>query len=219
MRRIQFSNLEFIPPTQISLLLILSESPAHAWHIKKVLDERGFEEWVNMKKSTIYKNLGILEEKGYIKGSKKSQEQLSRKIYKITGSGQKKLKEQIQFCLCNPPKAKTLFDLGLAGISLVTKSNAISALEKYKGHLDNRIKWFERILNQMDSVNEIVREGAKQRIVGGMTAEEFQSSGISYCIKALFDRPYWVLKAQKAWLEGFIHSIKEDDGEFMFQEE
>ena len=35
-----------IAPTYVALLLILAEGPDHAWHIKIVLNDRGFEEWV-----------------------------------------------------------------------------------------------------------------------------------------------------------------------------
>ena len=209
-----------IPPTQIALLLILSEGSAHAWHIKKVLDERGFEEWVDMKKSTIYKSLGILETKYLIKGEKEKDDQLSKKIYELTEKGRRYLIDQIKFCVKNPTKPKTTFDLGLAGLSLLTKSEALSALEEYKTRMDNGIQWFELILHQFEpqNLNEIVKSDPRM-IVGGLTAKELQNSKQSYLIKALFERPYYIVKAQNKWLEGFIQSIKDDKGEFEFKED
>jgi DNA-binding PadR family transcriptional regulator len=214
----QSAKIEFIPATQIALLLILSEESAHAWHIKKILDERGFEEWVDMKRSTIYKSLGILEKKKYIHGEKKRDEQLSKKIYTITKDGEQKICEQIQFCLRSPPRSKSLFDLGLAGISLLFKSDALFALEKYKTELDNGIQWFELQLNKMENVDEIAQSDPNQVIVGGATAKEFQSSRNKFVVKALFERPYYIVKAQRKWLEEFIQSIREDEGEFKFRE-
>ncbi|UCG02125.1 MAG: PadR family transcriptional regulator [Candidatus Heimdallarchaeota archaeon] len=214
----QSNKVKFIPATQIALLLILSEGPAHAWHIKKILDERGFEEWVDMKLSTIYKSLGILENKKYIQGEKKRDEQLSKKIYTITEIGEQKICEQIQFCLRSPPRTKSLFDLGLAGISLLPKSDALSALEEYKGELDNGIYWFELQLEKMENVEEIVKSAPNQIIVGGATAKEFQSSRHKFVVKALFERPYYIVKAQRQWVEEFIQSIREDEGEFKFRE-
>lgn len=210
-----------IPPTQIALLLILSEGSAHAWQIKKVLDKRGFEEWVDMKKSTIYKSLGRLEKEGYIKGMKESKKQLSIKTYEITEHGQKKLREQIQFCLTSPPKTKSMFDLGLAGLSVLTKSEALSALETYKTSLGYGIKWFESILCQFDPqvLNEIVKSDPDREIVGGESARELQESRHSFVVKALFERPYHIVMAQSKWLEGFIQLIKDDKEEFAFQEE
>ncbi|MFX1506776.1 MAG: hypothetical protein ACFFDC_11800 [Promethearchaeota archaeon] len=64
------NKVKFIPATQIALLSLLSEEPAHAWLLKKKIDERGYEEWVDMKRSTIYKSLGILEREKYILGEK-----------------------------------------------------------------------------------------------------------------------------------------------------
>lgn len=210
-------ELQLIPPTQIALLLILSEGPAHAWLIKKTLDKRGFEEWVDMKKSTIYKNLSKLEKNSHIEGTKSSNDQLSKKIYEITESGLEVLNKHIQFCLSNPPKSKSMFDLGLAGLSLLTKSQVISALEKYKASIDYGIEWFESILNCFENLDEIVRLDPNQMIVGGKTAKELQESRQSFIIKALFERPYHIVVAQKKWLEGFIQSIYADEGEFGFK--
>lgn len=213
-----FKRVKFIPATQIVLLSLLAEEPAHAWLLKKKLDERGYEEWVDMKRSTIYKSLGILEKKKYIIGEKKREEQLSRKNYTITEIGVQKICEQIEFCLRSPPRSKSLFDLGLAGISLLSKSEALSALEAYKVDLTNGIQWFEQQLEKMEKVDKIARVDPTQLIVGGSTAKEFQNSPYAFAVKALFERPYYIVKAQREWLEKFIQSIKDDEGKCKFRE-
>ncbi|MFX0201075.1 MAG: PadR family transcriptional regulator [Candidatus Hodarchaeota archaeon] len=208
-----------IAPTYVALLLILAEGPAHAWHIKNVLDDRGFEEWVDMKKSTIYKSLGVLENKGFITGRKEEEGfKLSKKVYEITERGKEALNKQIQLCIKNPPKSKTMFDLGLAGLSLLTKSTALSVLEEYMTKMENGIQWFESILQQFTHLDEIVKT-TPDRMIAGMPAMELQKTRRVYLIKALFERPYHSILAQKNWLEGFIQSIKEDKGQFEFQEE
>ncbi|MFW9903773.1 MAG: PadR family transcriptional regulator [Candidatus Thorarchaeota archaeon] len=216
--QIKSNKVKFIPATQIALLSLLVEEPAHAWLLKKKLDERGYEEWVDMKQSTIYKSLGILEREKYILGEKKRDKQLSKKVYTITEIGSQKICEQIKFCLRSPPRSKSLFDLGLAGISLLSKPEALSALEAYKADLDNGILWFKQQLDKMENVNEIVRVDPNQAIVGGATAQEFQNSPYAFAVKALFERPYYIVKAQQKWLEKFIQSIKDDKGEFKFRE-
>ncbi|MFX0204972.1 MAG: PadR family transcriptional regulator [Candidatus Hodarchaeota archaeon] len=212
------NKVKFIPATQIALLSLLSEEPAHAWLLKKKLDERGYEEWVDMKRSTIYKSLGILEKEKYILGEKKRDEQLSKKIYTITEVGLQKICEQIKFCLRSPPRSKSLFDLGLAGISLLSKAEALSALEAYKADLDHGIIWFEHQLEKMENVNEIAQTDPTQDIIGGATAQEFQNSPYAFAVKALFERPYYIVKAQREWLKKFIQSIKDDEGKFKFRE-
>ncbi len=203
----------------MALLLILAEGPTHAWHIKNILDARGFEEWVDMKKSTIYKSLGVLENKGFITGRKEEEGfKLSKKVYEITEHGIEALNEQIQLCIKNPPKPKTMFDLGLAGLSLLTKSTALSVLEENKTKMENSIQWFESILNQFNHLDEIVKT-TPDRMIAGMPAKKLQKTRRLYLIKALFERPYHSILAQKKWLEGFIQSIKEDKGKFEFQEE
>ncbi|MFX0122968.1 MAG: PadR family transcriptional regulator [Candidatus Hodarchaeota archaeon] len=211
-------KVKFIPATQIALLSLLAEEPAHAWLLKKKLDERGYEEWVDMKRSTIYKSLGILEKKKYILGKKTRDEQLSKKIYTLTELGEQKIREQIQFCLRSPPRSKSLFDLGLAGISLLSKYDALSALEGYKADLDRGIQWFEEQLEAMENVAKIAKSDPDQFIVGGATAKEFQASRHKFAVKALFERPYYIVKAQRQWVEKFTQTIKEDEGEFKFRE-
>jgi len=210
---------EPLAPTYIALLLILAEGPAHAWHIKKVLEDRGFEEWVDMKTSTIYKSLGVLEKKGFIIGRKEEEGgKLAKKIYAITEQGETTLNTQIQLCIKNPPKPKTMFDLGLAGLFLLTKSTALSALEEYKKKLDFSTQWFEEIFSQFNNLEKIAKTDP-ERMITGAPAKDLQQMRHFYLIKALFDRPYHTIVAQKNWLEGFIQSIKEDQGEFEFKEE
>jgi len=208
-----------IAPTYVALLLILAEGPAHAWHIKKIFEDRGFEEWVNMRTSTIYKSLGVLEKKSFIKGRKEEEGfKLSKKIYELTERGKEILNEQIQLCIKNPLKPKTMFDLGLAGLALLTKSTSLSVLEEYKTKLGYGIKWFESIIQQFNNLDEIVTTDP-DRIIAGSPAKELQQNRRFYIIKALFERPYHSIVAQKNWLEGFIRSIKEDQGQFEFKEE
>ncbi|MHA2224512.1 MAG: PadR family transcriptional regulator [Candidatus Hodarchaeales archaeon] len=207
-----------IAPTYVALMLILAEGKAHAWAIKNILEERGFEEWVDMKKSTIYKSLSILERKGFIKGTKEESYRTPRKVYEITTIGRKELDEQIQLCLSNPPKPKTMFDLGLAGLFLQTKSSALSALMDYKNKMELGIQWFEFILHQFENLDKIVKTDPDRKIVGS-TAKELIDDKRSFIVKALFERPYYTVRAQKKWLERFIQSIKDDQGDFEFKKE
>lgn len=206
-----------IAPTYVALLLILAEGKAHAWAIKNILEKRGFEEWVDMKKSTIYKSLSILEKKEFIKGTKEEGYR-KRKVYEITAIGRKELDEQIQLCLRNPPKPKTMFDLGLAGLFLQTKSAVLSALMDYKNKMEKDIQWFEFILHQFETLDEIVLNDPDRNIVGSPAKELIKDKRL-FLIKALFERPYYTVQAQKKWLEGFIQSIKDDQGDFEFKEE
>lgn len=206
-------------PTYVALLLILAEGSAHAWHIKQILYDRGFEEWVDMKTSTIYKSLGVLEKKGFIEGRKEGDAgKLAKKIYEITELGNETLYKQIQLCIKNPPKPKTMFDLGLAGLFLLTKSTALSVLEEYQTKMESNIRWFESIFQQFNNLDEIAKTDPK-RMIAGVSAKDLQQMNRFYLIKALFERPYQAITAQKNWLERFIQSIREDRGQFEFKEE
>ena len=206
-------------PTYVALLLILAEGSAHAWHIKNILDDRGFEEWVDMKTSTIYKSLGVLEKKGFIQGRKEGDAgKLAKKIYEITESGKDSLNKQILLCIKNPPKPKTMFDLGLAGLFLLTKSTALSVLDEYLTKMKFSIQWFDSILQQFNNLDEIARTNPEIKIAG-TPAKDLQQMRRLYLIKALFERTYQAITAQKNWLARFIQSNREDQGQFEFKEE
>ncbi|MHA1797004.1 MAG: PadR family transcriptional regulator [Candidatus Helarchaeota archaeon] len=178
-----------LAPTHIVLLLIINEKPIRGYEINKILEEREFHNWVDIKLSTMYKSLGILEKEGYIKSEMAEKIiKSSKKIYLITAKGKKKLKQQIESCIKYPPKPKSMFDLGLAGIYLLSKKEALLALESYKMHLIERITFLKR------KIEELINENKNH--------EHF------FIIKALFERPLLSILGQKEWLETFIQSIK-----------
>ena len=172
---------EILPPTYLTLLLILSEEPRHGYQIDKVLEERGFRNWVDIKFSTIYKGLDELNKKGLITGEFKQ----SKKIYSITETGREILLNQIELLLKNPPRPKWMFDLGLAGIYLLNKIEALTALESYKESLTNRLKFYEEALNELDKTHEHY-----------------------FIVKALFERPKYQFEGELKWVNEFIERIK-----------
>jgi len=210
-----------LAPTQLALLLILMElEHAYAWQIKKILEKRGFEFWVDIKKSIIYKSLGILEEKMYISGIKEEEGvKLSKKNYTITDAGKTALIEQIALCISDPPISKNVFDLGIAGIQFLTKEKAILSLEAYLSNLNSNIQWFKSILDQFNNIDEIVLTDP-DRVLAGSKVTELQKSKSLYIIRALFDRPYHIILAQRDWISKFLLDIKNDtDGKMIFTED
>lgn len=210
---------DLLPPSQIALLLILSEGSFYGTQILEILDKRGYENWVDMKKSITYKSLGILENVGYISGERKEERKTSKKIYSITQKGSEKLLEQIKLCITAAPQVKSIFDLGLSGLSLLTKSEAIAILEQYKFGQGFAIKWFEDTMNDLDSIDKLVEIFPNKFVAGNTIQGHFDNKRIIFIVRALFDRPYRIIKTQLEWLEEFIQSIKEDKGEFFFKEE
>ena len=210
-----------LPPTQIALLLILMEiRQAHAWQIKKILEKRGFEFWVDIKTSTIYKSLGIIEEKALALGIKEEDgTKTPKKVYSITEKGEDVLKEQLVLCISDPPISKSVFDLGITGLCFLSKNKAISSLETYLQGVSANIQWFESILNQFNQLDSLVKDNP-EHILAGSTVKELQKNPLRHIIRALFERPYYIIRAQKEWVSKFLLEITDDtEGKFIFSKE
>lgn len=219
-KMIEKNTIKLLSSTSIAILLLLSEKPNHAWGLKEVMENRGYEKWAFTKKSTIYKELKFLEIEKYIISRKDETGPSQYKlIYSLTNKGIEKAIEQVKKCISNTTIPKNFFDLGLSGISLLTKTEAISLLELYKFDQEMALSWFNDTLNDLNNLDELLKTNPDKWVAGNTIRKHYENKSILFIVKALFDRPYRLVKAQQEWLEEFIQSIKEDNGEFLFKEE
>jgi len=213
----QDQSIKLMRPIQIALLQIISEGPTYGTQILDILKQRGYENWVSMKKSNAYKNLGILENENYIIGKREEDRITSKKVYSLTPKGCEKLVEQVKLCITDAPPVKSMFDLGLSGLCSLTKSEAISVLEQYKFGQGFAIKMFEDILHDLDNKDKLVDIFPDKEVAGNTIQGHVDNKGVTFIVRALFDRPNRIIKAQLKWLEEFIQSIKDDKGDFYFE--
>ena len=214
------NSIKLLSSTSIAILLLLSEKPNHAWGLKELMEKRGYEKWAFTKKSTIYKDLKSLQKEKYITSEKDEKgPSLYKLIYSLTKKGSEKMIEQVKLCITDAPLVKSMFDLGLSGLSYLTKSEAVAILEQYKLDQGFAIKWFEETLHDLDNLDKLVEIFPDKWVAGNTIKGHFDNKGINFIVRALFDRPYRIIKTQLAWLEEFIQSIKEDKGDFYFKEE
>jgi DNA-binding PadR family transcriptional regulator len=203
------SDMNLLSPTNIASLLIVSEGPRHAYAINKIIKLRGMRNWVDLRKSTIYKSLDELESKGLIIGKKEDVSiQQSKKIYTITQEGKKTLKEQIRLCLIDPPHPKSMFDLGLAGMFHLSRKEALDALHKYRATLKQSIGFFEEIIGKLSNIEKVSEEDPNQ-IVAGAPAIQQRNNPHLPIVKALFDRPYHRVLGELRWVDKFIREVEE----------
>ena len=215
----QEKKIELMSPSQIALLQILSEGPANAYQILKILKDRGYENWVDMKRSITYKSLGVLEKEGYITGEKKGEGKKIKKVYSLTSKGKEKIIEQVKLCITDAPQVKSMFDLGISGLPLLTRSEAIRILELNKLSQGYAIDFFEETLRDLDNLDKLVDIFPDKEVAGNTIQGHFNNRGIVPIVRALFDRPYRIIKTQLEWLEEFIQTIKDDKVKFWFKGE
>jgi DNA-binding PadR family transcriptional regulator len=213
----QDSSSSLLPTTYLAVLSLIGSGARYGYEINRILEERGYRNWVDIKFSSVYKGLQELEKKGLIKGKKSDTTvQPSRKTYSITAKGQRILQDQMIECLSNPPKANSLFDLGMSGLFLLTKSQSLDALNIRLQNLSEQMQFLKNNIDGIDQLDKI-RTTDPDRLVGSVRAADIPSGSYMGVVKALFERPYVRLRCEHKWLRGIVKQIENDEGGFLFK--
>jgi DNA-binding PadR family transcriptional regulator len=208
---------EFLPSTYLAVLTILGGGAEYGYEVNNIIERFGYREWVDLRFSSVYKALSELEKRGLVEGKKKDTAvKTSKKTYRLTRKGRNLLNKQIKMCLSNPPSPKTLFDLGVASMSLLTQEEVLESLHTYKTNLEQGLKFLESNVQNFDNI-ERLRQDAPESRVGQITVDEYDNMENIGAVRALFDRPAWSVRCQIAWLESFIKQVQIGDS-FTFKQ-
>ncbi|MFW9968398.1 MAG: PadR family transcriptional regulator, partial [Candidatus Thorarchaeota archaeon] len=207
-----------LPATYLAVLSLIGSGARYGYEINQILEERGYRNWVDIKFSSIYKALKELELKGLIKGQKSDEKkQPSKKTYSITRKGSRLLRKQVVQCLVDPPKANSLFDLGISAIFQLSKDEAIDSLRKRLVNLEGQIRFLGNNVDGLKNLDRIRRVNPN-RIVGGVKASDIPADAHLGVVLALFERPFVRLNCEMKWLENLVLMIENDEGGFLFRE-
>ena len=208
---------EFLPSTYLAVLSILGGGAEYGYEVNNIIEQFGYREWVDLRFSSVYKALSELEKRNLIEGKKKDASvRTSKKTYRLTRKGKNTLSKQIKMCLTDAPRPKTLFDLGIAGMSLLTQDEVLEALLTHKKNLEFGLKFLESNVQNFDNIERLRRDAPASR-VGQITVEEYDNMENIGAVRALFDRPAWSVRCQIAWLDSFIKQVQLGEG-FTFKE-
>ena len=209
---------EFLPTTYLAVLSLIGAGAKYGYEINQILEERGYRNWVDIRFSSVYKALKELEGKGLIQGKKSDMNmQPSKKTYSITANGNRLLRKQVMQCLIDPPKANSLFDLGMSSIIQLTKEEALKALKQRLTNLDGQIQFLGGNAASIRNIEKI-RNSEPSKIVGGLRASEIPEGAPLGIVLALFERPYVRLKCERKWLADLVKIIEDDTAGFVFRE-
>ncbi|MCK5690063.1 PadR family transcriptional regulator [Myxococcota bacterium] len=119
---------ETLPPPndkEIILLGLLAEKPRHAYELEEIVRERKMDEWTNLASSSIYRVLGKLLEKGFVKTHLDDEGRGAvRKVHTITPRGREAMLEGILYFLGDMSPVKLPLHVGLAFITRAPLSEA-----------------------------------------------------------------------------------------------
>jgi len=171
---------------EIALLEIIKEkNETTGYEIGQIVEERGYRQWANIGKTSIYAGIKKLGRKNLIKIRKvKNKEGKGPlpNIINLTKTGENLLVEEIKKALLSQ-KNLPLYYLGIAGISLIERSTALE------------------VLRQRMQINHKIIEEISQIF------EEKGGNNLPLEAKALFDHPILLIKADDRFLEKFIGEL------------
>lgn len=184
MDNFHLSNVEIV-----LLLIIQKEGEISGYDIKQVIEDEGFSCWADVGKTSIYMGLKKLEKKflirSYIDIEKKGRGAIPRR-FSITDPGLVELKKDIFRALSSEKIKNPLFDIGISGIPLLNKEEAILALEM-------RIENMSRFKDRVDDTYELK---------GG--------DRLPFQIKALFEHIEFIMRCETQFIDSLIKRIREE---------
>jgi hypothetical protein len=104
-----------------------------------------------------------------------------------------------------------MFDLGISAMSLLTRDEALEALQDYKTNLESGLKFLESNVQNFDNLERLRRDAPESK-VGLITVDEYDNMDNIGAVRALFDRPAYSVRCQITWLESFIKQVEYGEG-------
>ncbi|MGE0527754.1 MAG: PadR family transcriptional regulator [Bdellovibrionales bacterium] len=140
-----------LPDSAFVVLALIAEGETHGYNIQKMVHDRGFQFWTNLKRSSTYNALSLLEKEGLISSETAAGEGPDRKVYSITAVGKRRLAEEGATHLATPAPPKSEIDLGLYVLPFLPASATPEVMAQCLSHLEQRRDFLRERLNWCQS--------------------------------------------------------------------
>ena len=169
---------------ELAILSLIAEQPRHGYDIEQVIEARGMREWTEIGFSSIYYLLKKMEKDGMIESHLQQPEGKgpARKVYSITQPGKQAQIESTLAALSTPQTGSAPFLLGLSNYPVVSKEQALSALNSYAAQLDG-------------TLNHMLQRAEDQ-------------SPLPLFVEAMFEYSRVLADAELNWIRNFILEVE-----------
>ncbi len=172
-----FKILKELNPAYIIVLGLVGEKDRHPYEIDQIIEERQMRNWTDIGKSSIYRILIKLEEKGLVKHRNEIKKGRNLKIYKITDAGKEVLREFIYNTISKGRDFRRNFDLALSNLPQLNEKKQIEA--------------FKKCLKSLERDKKLINERFKVLPIPNPP----------FYVKSLFIRPIMLIDAQLKFVE------------------
>ncbi len=180
--------MESLSNAEAALLGLLSECPMYPYQIEKEVQQRDMRYWTELSMSSIYKLLRKLEKQNLVTSKIKiSEDNRTRKIYKLAETGRTSLEEKIKVLLSEPEHIRWRMDIGISNLGILPVNEAVECLKKY-------------------------RQKLKENISGYLKLEEYlKEHNCPDHRLGLAVRPVRLMEGELKWLENYIKEFHEPE--------
>ena len=170
---------------ELAVLILLAEQPMHGYQIEQTIEGRGMREWTEIGFSSIYYILDKLRSRGFVKSRIEPAEGKgpTRQIFSLTPTGHEVLHQAALNALASPTRTYSNFQLGLAALPMVDKTEILDSLRGYQVMLKNKYKEL------------------KEKSTGF-------GPNLPWNAAAMFDLDLAQLQCEMDWLEKFISTVE-----------
>lgn len=177
-----------ISMAEATLLGLLSEGAMHPYQIETEVKERDMRFWTELSFSSIYKLLRRLEREGCVSSEVTvSEENRTRRVYRITEEGMAALREKLFGILKEPQKVVWGIDIVISNLTVLPKEEALSRLEGYAKKIEETIRCYGELEGYL------------------------KTSGCPEHRMALARRTVYLMRGERAWIKEYVERIKKID--------
>jgi DNA-binding PadR family transcriptional regulator len=112
------------------VLCLLREAPMHPYEMQRLVGERKKDEFLDLKRGSLYQNIGRLEQAGLIAKAETIREgkRPERTVYRLTDAGERDLLVWLRELLAKPVHGSIRFEASLSLVVHLTPEDAVKQL-------------------------------------------------------------------------------------------
>ncbi len=169
----------------LTVLCLLREAPMHPYEMQRLIHERKKDELLDLKRGSLYQNIGRLERAGLIEkvGTTRQGKRPERTVYRLTNAGERDLLVWLRDLLAKPAQGSIPLAASISFLAHLTPEDAGKQLSRRSKSLEAEIAGLGRALE--DLVPKL---------------------GRVHLIEAEFSRS--IRQAELVWVESIVGDIK-----------